>query len=224
MWRNAPIPVLLSAAGVDVTGIDLTISARWGLGFRFGRYRKLAGREGWMRTVRKLAGEAVFDARYYRELARASGPRLSDDGLDLREVDVASRRPPAQEFDVVHSNATWEHVNDVPAAYQSVARALKPGGVAYIEIHLIPALSGGHDLPWIVPGRTELGEVVPWSHLRDPHWQPAVPLNRLRERDYLAAFRSTPSLKIEEWRTEFVEGQELLHRRGAAGPPGLLLR
>ena len=177
-----------------------------------------------MRTVRKLAGEAVFDARYYRELARASGPRLSDDGLDLREVDVASRRPPAQEFDVVHSNATWEHVNDVPAAYQSIsARALKPGGVAYIEIHLIPALSGGHDLQSMRTG----SPVGRGRALVPPPGSPGnlrVPLNRLRERDYLAAFRSTPSLKIEEWRTEFVEGQELLHRRGAAGPPGLLLR
>jgi hypothetical protein len=83
---------------------------------------------------------------------------------------------------------------------------LKPRGIAYIEIHLFPSLSGGHDLPWIVPGRTELGDVKPWRHLRDPNWQAPVFLNRLRERDYRSAFEETPGFEIVDWQTEYTEG------------------
>ena len=90
---------------------------------------------------------------------------------------------PEKTFDVVHSNATWEHVKDVEAANRTLAATLRPGGIAYIEIHLFPSLSGGHDLPWITPGRTVLGDVRPWQHLRDPDWKAPVYLNRLRERD-----------------------------------------
>ena len=43
------------------------------------------------------------------------------------------------------------HISDVPAANQTLARSLKPGGIAYIEVDLFSSLSGGHDLPWIVP-------------------------------------------------------------------------
>jgi hypothetical protein len=71
-------------------------------------------------------------------------------------------------------------------------------------------LSGGHDLPWIVPGKIDLGSVVPWGHLRDPNWSAPVFLNRLRERDYRRLFEQTPGLEVVEWKTEFTEGKHLL--------------
>jgi hypothetical protein len=101
-------------------------------------------------------------------------------------------------------------VPDVRAANRTIAGALKPGGIAYIEIHLFPSLSGGHDLPWITPGRTILGDVKPWQHLRNPDWEAPVYLNRLRERDYRRAFEETPDLEIAEWNTEFTEGADYL--------------
>jgi SAM-dependent methyltransferase len=147
---------------------------------------------------------------YYRTLSHATGLRLTESGLDLYSMDVQNPTLPAGEFDVIHSNATWEHVKDVRAANRTVASALRPGGVAYIEIHLFPSLSGGHDLPWITPGRTVLGDVKPWQHLRDPQWQAPVFLNRLREREYRRAFEETQGLAILEWRTEFTEGEQFL--------------
>jgi SAM-dependent methyltransferase len=126
-------------------------------------------------------------------------------------MDVTAPQLPERTFDVIHSNATWEHIKDVPAANRTLVDALRPGGIAYIEIHLFPSLSGGHDLPWITPGRTILGAVKPWQHLRDPQWEAPVFLNRLREREYRRAFEETEGLSIVEWRTEFTEGQDFLN-------------
>jgi len=203
---NAPLTVLLHAAGCRVTGMDANLGFRWGLGFKFSRYADYRRQAGLTATARKAAGELIFDRVYYRTLAEKSGLTLTENGLDLQQFDVQQPNLPSDTFDVVHSNATWEHIKDVRAANRTIARSLKPRGIAYIEIHLFPSLSGGHDLPWIVPGRTELGDVKPWRHLRDPNWQAPVFLNRLRERDYRSAFEETPGFEIVDWQTEYTEG------------------
>jgi SAM-dependent methyltransferase len=217
---NAPMTVLLHAAGCRVTGVDASLGHRWGLGFRPSRYAEYLREAGPLKTVRKMAGELVFDRAYFRELRALTRLPLTDRGLDLQTMDVQSPALPAESYDAVHSNATWEHVADVRAATEMVARALTPGGIAYIEVHLFPSLSGGHDLPWIVPGKTILGDVKPWQHLRDPSWKAPVFLNRLRERDYRAIFESTPALSIVDWRTEFTEGHELLSPEILRALPG----
>ncbi len=217
---NAPMSVLLHSAGATVTGLDSYVGHRWGLGINPARYVKYVREAGIPRTLRKMVGEIVYDRHYYTTLARKTGLTLTERNLDLRQMDVQSATIPDASVDLVHSNATWEHIADVAEANQQVARVLRPGGLAYIEIHLFPALSGGHDLPWIVPGKTELGEVIPWQHLRNPAWQAPVFLNRLRERDYERLFRSTANLEIVEWRTEYTEGQQLLTEQIRAELPG----
>jgi SAM-dependent methyltransferase len=207
---NAPMSVLLHSAGAKVTGIDAYIGHRWGLGLNPSRYTKYAGEVGVARTLRKIAGELVYDRHYYSTLGRKAGLTLTERNLDLRQMDIGSPSIPDASVDVVHSNATWEHLADVASANRQVARMLRPGGLAYIEIHLFPSLSGGHDLPWIVPGKTDLGDVTPWQHLRNPDWVAPVFLNRHRERDYRRLFSSTPHLEIVEWRTEYTEGHQLL--------------
>jgi SAM-dependent methyltransferase len=207
---NAPLTLMLHASGCRVTGVDHEIGHRWGLGFRPSRYVAYLKTAGILKTARKAVGELVFDRVYFNELAKQTGLTLTEAGLDLQTMDVT--RPALAEgtYDVLHSNATWEHVKDIDAANRSVAAALVPGGLAYIEIHLFPSLSGGHDLPWIVPGRTILGDVVPWQHLRDPAWKAPVVLNRLRERDYRRSFESIANLEIVDWRIEYTEGKDLL--------------
>jgi SAM-dependent methyltransferase len=207
---NAPMTLLLHALGARVTGVDDEVGERWGLGFHPARYARYLRRAGAARTLRKAVGELVYDRRYYRALAAATGLALTERGLDLRVMRLERLDLPAASFDVVHSNATWEHVADVSAANRELARVLRPGGLAYIEIHLFPSLSGGHDLPWIVPGRVVLDGVMPWRHLRDPQWKAPVRLNRLRERDYRRAFDATPEMEIVRWETEFREGEDLL--------------
>jgi SAM-dependent methyltransferase len=125
--------------------------------------------------------------------------------MEVTDLEVAT-----SSIDLVHSNATWEHLADVAAANGEVARVLKPGGLAYIEIHLFPSLSGGHDLPWIVPGRLELQGHLPWRHLRDPDWVPPVFLNRHTGEEFRHLFSATPGLELVDWRVEYTEGEELL--------------
>ena len=170
---NAPMTVLLHAAGCRVTGVDAYLGYRWGLGISPEPVPRRTRRSGARsKTLRKLAGEFAYDRVYFRSSLSRHGTRT--DGVAVWICSRwTSKHPtlPASSFDAVHSNATWEHIADVRAANRAVAAALVPGGLAYIEIHLFPSLSGGHDLPWIVPGRTLLGDVRPWQHLRDPHWK-----------------------------------------------------
>lgn len=208
---NAPMSVMLHAAGARVTGVDHYVGYRWGLGFKPTRYWRYAKEVGPFRTARKILGECVYDRAYFSRLRALAELPLTERGLDLRVMNIAQLDLEDGSFDVVHSNATWEHLPDVPAANKEVARVLRPGGLAYIEIHLFPSLSGGHDLPWIVPGHIDLNGRMAWRHLRDPLWQPPVYLNRLRERDYLKYFQKTPGIEVVDWITEFVEGEELVN-------------
>jgi len=207
---NASMTLMLHSAGVKVTGIDEYIGYRWGLGFSPSRYLRYLGEVGLPKTLRKVVGELVYDRHYYTFLAKNLGFSLTEKEIDLQEMKADNVQFANCTFDIVHSNATWEHLPNVKKANLEVARILRPGGIAYIEIHLFPSLSGGHDLPWIVPGKTELGDVGPWGHLRSPTWREPVYLNRLREKDYRLLFEETPALKIVDWRTEFTEGEEFL--------------
>jgi SAM-dependent methyltransferase len=208
---NAPMSVMLHSRGAKVIGIDQQLDYRWGLGFKPSRYFRYLHEAGLFKTVRKAVGELVYDRRYYKALEKELGLPLTETGLDLRQMQVEKLEIDSRSIDVIHSNATWEHIADVPAANRELVRVLKPGGVAYIEIHLFPSLSGGHDLPWIVPGQIDLGGRVPWRHLRDPAWQPPVYLNRHREPDYRRFFDETAHLKVLDWKTEFTEGESLLN-------------
>jgi hypothetical protein len=136
---------------IKVTGLDAQMPELWGLGWSLDRYRTLRKTASWPRVARKFMGELVYDRLYYQELAKQTGLRLSATDLDVRRLDATRLPLPDQSADLVHSNATWEHILDVPAANREVARVLKVGGVAAIEIHLFPSISGGHDLPWKVP-------------------------------------------------------------------------
>jgi SAM-dependent methyltransferase len=207
---NAPVTIMLHSAGVKVTGIDGYIGYRWGLGFKPGRYWRYLQEAGIRKTARKIIGECVYDRHYYIALAQAIGCSLTEKGLDLRQMNAENLQFEDSSFDVVYSNAAWEHFADVRQVNHEVARVLRKGGIAYIEIHLFPSLSGGHDLPWIVPGKTDLGGIRPWRHLRDLSWEAPVYLNRLREKDYCRFFEETQRFEVVEWKTEFTEGEEFI--------------
>src|SRR5262245_46512320 len=97
---NAPMTLLLHASGSRVTGVDAVLGHRWGLGIRPSRYVEYMREAGLARTVRKVAGELVYDRIYYRTLSDATGLRLTENGLDLRPMDIQRPELPPDSFDV----------------------------------------------------------------------------------------------------------------------------
>jgi hypothetical protein len=65
---------------------------------------------------------------------------------------------------------------------------LKPSGIAWINAHLFPSLSGGHNLDWQRPDEKPSARVPPWDHLRDNRFPANAYLNRLRLDDYRRLF------------------------------------
>src|SRR5204862_6506393 len=105
-------------------------------------------------------------------------------GLDIRRMDAASLDFPKGHFDLIHSNSVLEHLENVPAALDGLARVLKSDGVASIVVHLFPSLSGGHRLEWAFPDDDVPRAAPPWDHLLENRFPAAVPLNRWRESEY----------------------------------------
>lgn len=168
---------------------------------------------------------------YYGTLARSAGvlPRLG--GLRVLCADAQRLPLVGESFDVVISNATFEHLPDVPAAVREIRRVLRPGGLTYIGIHLWTSPSGSHH-PAVpsFPLRAERwpSGLAPWFHLRrlppyDPSRAPTYgyqrqPLNCWREAQYRAAFER--ELRVVDWIRLAREGRELLTDEVRAALPG----
>ncbi len=203
--RTYPFTLLFHSLGARVTGIDIAPIPRdarafWEI-FREGGARAAAS---------SLATRLLWDRPYYRELARAAPFPLRPRGVDLRRMDAAALAFPDGTFDLAVSNAALEHMPDVPAVLRELRRVLRPGGILHVEIHLFPSLSGGHNIPWSVPGTevVDLGGVPPWDHLRENRFPAPVFLNRLREHEYRDMVER--EFRVLLWEAEFWEPEHLL--------------
>ncbi len=206
--QRVPATLLFTRAGNKVTGIDteLVVGAA-GLGAFFRIWRS----DGLERAAKTTFRQLAFDPAYHRQLGTLFGSPLSTRGLDVRQLSITRELPfPAHTFDVVISNAVFEHVADVPAALREVARLLKPGGVFHIAIHLFPSLSGGHHMRWAFPDSDPPAEIPPWDHLRENRFPTHVYLNKLVDQDYRRTFEAEESLEIVEWVRTRTEGEQLL--------------
>ncbi len=205
--QRTPASLLFAAAGNTVAGIDTELITPGPGPISFLRVWRANGLE---RAAKTLVRQILFDPAYDRRLSELAGKRLSRRALDLRCLSVAALPFDDASFDVVISNAVFEHLPDVPAALAQVARVLKPGGVCHIGIHLFPSLSGGHHMAWAFPDESVPEGIPPWDHLRENRFPAHVYLNRLRESDYQAAFAAAPALELLEWVTARTEGESLL--------------
>lgn len=92
-------------------------------------------------------------------------------------------------FDLVTSNAAFEHFLDVIAVVSELHRVLRSGGIAWIRVHVFTCLSGGHNLSFTEKPITKLPHgVEPWDHLRKRKIPFSVPLNEWRIGQYISAF------------------------------------
>jgi glycosyltransferase involved in cell wall biosynthesis/SAM-dependent methyltransferase len=159
-----------------VTGIDLDVipqhpSVR--------EYLRMFRNNGSIRTLKTIGRKAMgYDRALRREVGR-SGLTVDHDP-SIVAMDAAAMTFPDGSFDCVFSHSCFEHLSEPGDVIRQVARVLRPGGVAHVDVHLYTSDSGCHDVR-IFGGRRE--SIPPWSHLRPRYRhlvQPNSYLNEIR--------------------------------------------
>jgi SAM-dependent methyltransferase len=181
----------------DAVGIDTDIVPQ-----DFGDYLQMLRRSPAIRSIKTLgrkllARDARADAVLAKELKVRKLPPLRVLQMSATEMSF-----PDASFDFACSFSVFEHIDDPGQALREVARVLRPGGVAYISIHLYTSHTGQHDPAIFAAGGRPTPPV--WPHLR-PAFEhtvhPSTYLNRV---------------SLEEWRRLFqsaMPGTHFLHER-----------
>jgi ubiquinone/menaquinone biosynthesis C-methylase UbiE len=183
--QTATHSLILASRGAEVTGIDIEVPTLT-MGPR--TFVRVARRNGLERALKSLARHVLFDRRFFRDLAAATGKPVRPKGVDLRVMDVKQMSFPDSTFDLIFAPNVFEHIDDLPPAVAEVNRVLKPGGIAVITPHLFPSLSGGHNLEWHYPMTKGSEDVPAWDHLREWRFPANTYLNGLKLTDYRTAF------------------------------------
>jgi SAM-dependent methyltransferase len=192
--------ILLHTSGTKAVGIDYVVPAV--------RWRGVLGQlrvNGAERAAKTAAWKLAFDHTFFRRLRELYGAPLRMD-VDVRYMDARALTFPDASFDFVFSNSVFEHIDGVDKAAAEIARVLKPGGSAWLEIHLFPSLSGGHVLAWD-DASDPPSSPPPWDHLRGRTQPARVFLNGLRADDYLEIFHR--HLQVAD-RSYVIEGEDLV--------------
>lgn len=198
--------ILLHSLGANVTGVDMEYVRADRL---LDKYFHILRTNGLERAVKTLFWDYTYRNRYRSVLAACSPFALNLLGLDFRQHTAEHLPFPDNEFDLIVSHEVFEHIEDVARAVQEVKRVLKPSGIAYLNIHLFPSISGGHHVEWKYPDEKPSANVPPWDHLRaktakeHPSW-----INKMREQDYRTIFE--PALEVLCWEPSAYEGRALL--------------
>lgn len=198
--------IMLHSCGAEVTGLDMEYVRA---DRRLDKYWHVLRKNGAERALKTAYWDYVYRPRYLKALQACAPFTLNTRGLDLRQH-VAERLPfEDNSFDLVASHEVFEHIADVPAAAEEIKRVLKPGALAYINIHLFPSISGSHHMAWKFPDEEPSDTVPPWDHLREKRY-PEHPswINEKRERDYQPVFENL--FEILEWQASAIEGKALL--------------
>ena len=192
------------AARNRVLGVDRDLIVR---GLHPRAYLQMLRTNGLRRTAKTLGRKLLgIDRRYARELQRQLAlPAFPD--LRVMQMDVRDLRFPDCSFDFVFSRSVLHHLSNPIAALHEISRVLKPGGVAYISIHLYTSPTGSLD-PRVYTERR--GELAAWPHLR-PHLAATVsPANVYLNR-----------LRLVDWRQLFAHEMPNVHCLLVCGDPGL---
>jgi SAM-dependent methyltransferase len=185
--------ILFQAQGAEAIGIDREVpTCHLGLK-KFFRIIKIHGPE---RAFKSLCRHFFFDYPFFRKLGRLTGKNLPPDQVNVCVMDAARLSFPDNAFDFIFSSLVFEHISDVPRAAAEINRVLRPGGTAWINIHLFPSLSGGHHKDWTDPRQWPSPKVPPWDHLREHRYPADNSLNKLRLEDYRRIFAA--SLEVRE--------------------------
>ena len=200
--QQGPQLLLFAADGMEAEGIDLTVST---LHFGPATLLQILRNDGPERALKTLVRHYLFDGRYYREMAEEYGKALPFARVRTHLMSATAMTYPDNSFDYIGSRSVFEHIDDVTKAVQEVDRVLKPGGIAWIGIHLFPSLTGGHHIEWLDPGNSKPKRTPPWDHLRENKYPAVWHLNKLRLADYQRVFVENISVLEERRMTEFTD-------------------
>lgn len=153
-----------------VVGIDLDVITD---GSNPLDYLKMLRQNGLARTlktlIRKLLG---LDRKGVQELRRQLNVKQSR-RPKLLQMDAAQMTFPDNAFDLIYTFSVFEHLADPAVVLEQIKRVLRPGGVAYISLHLYTNDTGSHD-PRLWSNAPD--QPPPWAHLRPEH-KPKVQSN-----------------------------------------------
>jgi SAM-dependent methyltransferase len=198
-----------------VVGIDLDVIAQ---GFQPLAYLKMLRSNGLRRTTKTVARKLLgVDRKFAQELARQLSIRRLPKP-NVIQMDATSMSFPDRSFDFVYARSVFHHLPDPGAALDGVVRVLKPGGAAYILLHLYTSETGCLD-PRIYTKRRD--EIRGWLHLR-PGLQAALNnqntyVNKLRLHEWRRLFDAKmPSAKCLATRSDdaSLESAKLLQSQG----------
>jgi len=175
--RRYPYTLLFHSLGNDVVGIDV---AYVGCEFFIKRYWKELTLNGFKSFVRAVLFDFLGQKRtYYKTLQELCNFSLNKKGLIFKKMNAENLTFQEATFDLVVSISCFEHIKNVPKAISELNRVLKPGGFAYIKIHLFTSRTGGHHI-----GR-QYKFVPPWDHLRQNRFPVPEYLNKLKKDEWL---------------------------------------
>lgn len=200
------------AVSNEVLGIDMDIIPQ-----RLTDYARLLVYSPPTRVLKTLGRKLIGkDARFRKALYRELGGREAS-SLPVLRMSASNMQFEDDRFDFVCSYSVFEHIDSPAAALREVCRVLRPGGVAYLSVHVYTCNSGAHDL------RTMRGQPSPpyWAHLRRERAasvRPSAYLNRLTCSEWQALFAELmPGATLLRERSEEPELHAALRELRAQG-------
>ncbi len=198
-----------------VVGIDLDVITQSLSPLDYLRMLRTNGLRRAAKTLgRKLLG---VDRKFASELRRQIGvARLQVP--KVIQMDAAQMSFADESFDFVYARSVFHHLPDPGAVLDGIVRVLRPGGAAYILLHLYASQTGCLD-PRVYTNRRR--EVQGWPHLR-PELRATLDgrgtyVNKLRLHEWQALFNSKmPEAKhlITKAGDEALELARTLHNQG----------